>query len=242
MTLSISTPKVLVRSRLPIVCCLLIGLVAFLAASDLSASVLRQSPKAPSLPPPKVGLTRTSPAVVLEAGNLILGRTELVAFMSTDGLCVEVDHIPHRTRAGGCEFRPLPTDRSIFLSAQGYSKAVGEDGITELIGQVSPAARSIRVEYRRGHSWIRQKVLFGYLPAAVRPDAATVSPAWFATNLPGCVQGRNIRVRAFGIHHSYLGDARGLQQNFACRAGMGYKVRGGITYGALPTRNLGGDR
>lgn len=204
------------------------------AHSAASLNPRADSPRAPSLPPIEEG--RTSPPDVIAKGDTALGQTELVSFLSTDGLCIEVDHIPQRARAGGCAFIPLRTRQVVMTVGQGFSSLAGPQGITEVFGQVIPQARSVTIEYRHQKAWRKHRVLLGRLSKPLQRAAPTMSPLWFAADLPGCLQGNMIRLRAFGQHHAYLGSNTGLPQDFACRSGNGYKIRGAVTYGALPLK------
>jgi hypothetical protein len=218
--------------------CSLAGISLF--AVGISTAIFGGAPStteaaSPSLPPPQLGLIRTSPSELLAATRTVLGPTELVAFMTTDGLCVEVDHVRHRSRAGGCAFRPLPPHRAVTIAAQGFSLSAAPGGVTEIIGQVTSRARSVKLEYRGHRSWLRQKVLFGTLSTGLGTEARPLSPRWFSANLPGCLQGDQIRIRVYGQGHVYLGRGGGLPQRYACRSGNGYKAWGAITYGSLPS-------
>jgi hypothetical protein len=214
-------------------------LIAFLmriatsAAAELGASASSsRSPTLPSHPEIK----RTGPASLLDRGSTLLGATELVAFPSNYGLCVEVTHLPDRTRAGGCEFSSPYFRNKVAIFGQGYSATAGPEGTTEVFGHFAPGVRAVRVEFRHGTAWRRQPVLVGAVPTN-RSSAGGEGYAgtWFASDLPGCLQASRLRVRVYGKRGRYLGQARGLQQRAACKLGSGYSIRGAVTYGSLPT-------
>jgi hypothetical protein len=146
-------------------------------------------------------------------------------------LCVEVDHIPQRSRAGGCDFSPSSARATIVSVAWGFMSSPDTLGVTELIGRVSPKVTSVRVEYRLQGVWLRAAVLSGRL---IQRSGGDKRHGWFAADLRGCLEGLHVRLRAFNAHHRAIGSAAGMAQHAACREGSGYKVSGSITYGTLP--------
>lgn len=145
---------------------------------------------APTLPPvnfpPGSGARRLSKPARLARGDTFLGTTELVAFSSTLGLCVEVDHIQQRSRAGGCAFLPPRPARRIALIGEGYNSTAGGAGSTELFGEVALPATSVIVEYKSGTRWRRAGTLLGSLPPSLKTNRNASLPKWFATDIPGC--------------------------------------------------------
>lgn len=206
--------------------------IATAPAAGLDASA---SSPAPTLPAYH-GVSRTGPPLLLDRGKTPLGVSELVAFPSPHGLCVEVTHLPQRTRAGGCDFTSLSRRSNVAVIGQGYSATARPLGITEIFGQLAPGVRSVRVEFRRDGAWHRQAVLRGSLPThRSSANDESFSGSWFASDLPGCLEGSRLRIRVFGRGGHHLGQAQGLQQRAACQQGNGYTVRGALIYGALPT-------
>lgn len=189
----------------------------------------------PTLPPTHFprgyGVRRLGPPILIAAANNFLGRVELVGFPSSAGLCVEVDHIPQRSRAGGCDFTPSSMRAMIAPVAWGFTRSPGTPGITELIGRIGPKVISVRVEYQLQGVWHRAVVLSGRI---TQPPDGDQRHGWFAADMRGCLEGTHVRLRALGEHHNFIGSARGMSQHAACREGAGYKVGGSITYGTLP--------
>jgi hypothetical protein len=207
--------------------------IATAPAAELDASASGSAPTLPTYP----GVSRTGPPSLLARGNTLLGASELVAFASPHGLCVEVTHLSQRTRAGGCDLTSLPRRSNVAIVGQGYSATAGPQGITEIFGQLAPGVRSARVEFRRDGAWHRQAVLRGsLLTHRSSANDESVSGSWFASDLPGCLEGSQLRIRVFGRGGRHLGQAQGLQQHAACQQGSGYTVRGALIYGALPTQ------
>lgn len=181
---------------------------------------------------PGSGVRRTGPPVALAKASTILGPTNLVEFSSTLGPCVEVDHLPQRSRAGGCAFTPFPSGQSVRSVAIGYTDGVHAGGLTELFGQATPSVRSVNIDYRHAGAWHRTRVLLGRDSSRAKRRLPRVS--WFAADVPGCLEGSQIRIKAFDADHALLSTASALDQHAACQAGSGYKVRGALVYGALP--------
>lgn len=200
---------------------------------------LASSKRRPVLPattfPPGSGVRRVGSPELLASGDTILGPTQLVAFWSTSGLCVEIDHLTPQSRAGGCDFTPLPSNRQVRAVGAGYVSTPGKPGITEILGQVVPSARFVLIEYKQARATHRLRAIVGRLPANRRKDAGPSTLSWFGADMPGCLEGRNLRIRAFGPGKVLLGTALGLAQKAACKAGTGYKVRGSLTFGSLPS-------
>lgn len=176
----------------------------------------------------------TGPRVTLTTSRSILGLTKLVAFASSDGLCVEVDHPSLKSHAGACSFKSLPKHRQLLTASVGFSSGLGQSGVSELIGMAGLTVQSVQVSYvidaRRHHL----SVLVGELPHSILNRTDVPASRWFAFDAPGCLESHNIRMRAFGPHHSFLGSAKGLDQHAACQGGIGYKARATIIYGSLP--------
>jgi hypothetical protein len=185
--------------------------------------------------PANSGIRRLGRSFRLARKSTILGVTELVAFASTEGLCVELDHIPQRSRAGGCGFSPLSPRHSIKLGGQGYSSSPPSRGVTELFGQVPSSIRSVQIDFRQGTIWHRAPVLFGAVSPAITTKTREASTKWFATDVPGCLSSKQIRLQSFGPGRVSNGYAIALDQHAACESGEGYKVRGAVIYGALPS-------
>jgi hypothetical protein len=176
-----------------------------------------------------------SPRVTLTIFKSLLGPTKLVAFASSDGLCVEVDHPSLRSHAGACSFRPsLPGHRQLLAASIGFSAGLGQNGVSELIGMARPTVQLVQVSYvsdaRRRHL----SVPVGELPRSILKRTDAPASRWFAFDVPGCLESHNVRIRAFGPHHSFLGSAKGFDQHAACQAGIGYKARAAVIYGSLP--------
>ncbi len=209
-----------------------------LSACLLCSAVDAAHGDAPTLPPvkfpPGSGARRLSKPARLARGDTFLGTTELVAFSSTLGLCVEVDHIQQRSRAGGCAFLPPPPTKRVALIGEGYNSTAGHIGSTELFGEVASPTISVIVEYKANNRWRRIRTLLGSLPPSLSTIRKDSMPKWFATDIPGC-QERQVRIRALGTKQTTLGVAHGDEQRAACQAGSGYGIRGGFSYGALST-------
>lgn len=190
----------------------------------------------PTLPPTQFpsgyGVSRLGPPTLIAAANNFLGRVELVGFHSSAGLCVEVDHIPQRSRAGGCDFISSSMRATVVPVAWGFTRPPGTPGITELIGRTGPQVTSVRVEYQLHGVWHHAIALSGRLTQGTDGDQ---QHGWFAADMRGCLEGTHVRLRALGAHHNIIGSARGMSQHAACREGLGYKVSGSITYGTLPS-------
>jgi hypothetical protein len=181
------------------------------------------------------GIHLLGPRVALATFKSILGPAKLVAFASSDGLCVEVDHPSLKSHAGACSFKPpLPKHRQLLAASIGFSSGLGQNGVSELIGMAGPAVQFVQVSYvsdaRRRHL----SVPVGELPHSILRRTDVPASRWFAFDAPGCLESHNLRMRAFGSHHSFLGSAKGLDQHAACEAGIGYKARGTVIYGSLP--------
>lgn len=194
-----------------------------------TAAVLRPTNLANGL-----GIQPVGPRVALTTTETILGRTKLVAFASSAGLCVEIDHDALNSRAGGCSFRPLPAHRQIWVAAIGFSSGLGQEGVTEILGMAGPAVQSVQVSYASDARRRHLSVPVGELPRSIMKGTDIPSSRWFAIDASGCLESRDVRMRALGPHHSFLGSAKGLDQHAACQAGIGYKTRGALIYGSLP--------
>lgn len=180
------------------------------------------------------GIHPTGPRVALTASRSILGPTKLVAFASSDGLCVEVDHPSLKSHAGACSFKPLPKHRQLLAASIGFSSGLGQRGVSELIGMAGPTVQSVQVSYVSDARRQRLSVPVGELPHSILKRTDVPASRWFAFDAPGCLESHNVRMRAFGPHHSFLGSAKGFDQHAACQAGIGYKARGTVIYGSLP--------
>jgi len=181
-----------------------------------------------------VGIHPIGPRVTLIASKSILGQTKLIAFASTDGLCVEVEHISFKSHAGACSFKPLPKHRQLLTASVGFSAGVGRSGVTELVGMAGPTVQSVRASYASDTGQRQLSVPVGELPRSILKETRVPANRWFVMDLPGCLGSQDIRVYAFGPRHALLGSAKGLDQHAACQAGLGYKTRGALLYGSLP--------
>jgi hypothetical protein len=180
------------------------------------------------------GIHPIGPRATLIALKTILGPTKLVAFASTDGLCIEVDHISPKSHAGACLFRPLPRHDPLLTASIGFSSGLGQSGVTELVGMAGPTVQFVQVSYASNTGPRHLTVPVGELPHSIMRRTNAPAKRWFAINAPGCLESLDIRMDAFGPHHVFLGSAKGLDQRAACHAGLGYKTKGRIIYGSLP--------
>jgi hypothetical protein len=184
--------------------------------------------------PYRVGIHPIGPKATLIAFSSILGQTKLIAFASTDGLCVEVEHISFKSHAGACLFKPLPKHRQLFAASVGFSASPRQSGVTELVGMAGPTVQSVHVSYTSDAGQRHLSVPVSELPRSIMKRAEVPANRWFAMDLPGCLESRDIHMYAFGPRHAFLGSAEGLDQHAACQAGLGYKTRGAVLYGSLP--------
>lgn len=184
--------------------------------------------------PYRVGIHPIGPRATLVAVKSILGQTRLIAFVSTDGLCVEVEHISPKSRAGACSFKPLPKRRQLFAASVGFSAGLGQNGVTELVGMAGPTVQSVQVSYTSDAGQRHLSVPVGELPRSMMRRADVPANRWFAMDLPGCLESHDMHMLAFGPRHALLGSAKGLNQHAACQAGLGYKTKGEVLYGSLP--------
>lgn len=182
----------------------------------------------------RVGIHPIGPHAALTTFKSILGPTKLVAFASTDGLCVEVDHIAFKSRAGACSFRPLPEHRQLLAVSIGFSSGLGRSGVTELVGMAGPAVQFVQVSYANHAHQHFLSAPVGELPRSIMKRTGAPARRWFAINAPGCLESHDVRIRAVGPRHSFLGSAKGLDQHAACQAGLGYKAKASLIYGSLP--------
>lgn len=221
---------------------LLFGMLALLIPSDLHAATTHHSGTSgnkPTLPPahfpPGSGLVRRSSSEKLAEGVTLLGRTELVAFSTTLGLCVETDHIPQRSRAGGCDINPLSANQLAATVALGYSGAPGgRNGVTEILGQAKSVVNHIRVVFFTDGHRHRAPVLFSQIRGQLA-DVLHVQPiAFFAINLPTCVEGDSVRFQVFREGGHVVTIKPQFHQQAACAAGSGFSVSGSTTFGSLP--------
>lgn len=180
------------------------------------------------------GIHPTSRRMTLTTAETILGRTALIGFTSTNGLCVEVDHIYPKSHAGACSFKPLPLDRPLLGVSIGFSSGLGQSGVTELVGMAGPTVRFVQVSYASDTGRRHLSVPVGELPRSIVRRTKVPALRWFAIDAPGCLESDDLRMRAYGSHHSFLGSATGLDQYAACQEGIGYKSRGAVIYGSLP--------
>lgn len=228
-----------VRALVCIVTFMALGLLTAMAFSAFTQPKTAKASLRPSLPPttfpPSFGVQRIGRSELLASGETILGPTQLVAFWSTSGLCVELDHLNFQSRAGGCGFKALPPSRQVLAVGAGYTGTPGEIGLTEILGQANPSTRSVLIEYHYANTRHRVRAMVGGLPARMRKDNGPSSAMWFGANLRGCVGGSSVKIRVFGPHKRFLGEDQGITQGAACRAGAGYKVRGSVTFGSLPS-------
>jgi hypothetical protein len=198
-------------------------------------SAVADTGRKPSLPPThfpsESGVKRIGAPYVLSSADTLLGSTELVGFLSTIGICVEVDHIPQQSRAGGCNFTLSPSSSNVLPLGWGYTRALNNGrGVTEIFGRAGPKVRRVLVEYRLFGDWHRVRSMLGH---AFPKDQRSLS-GWFAADVPGCLGRHEVRLRALSRHHATLGTTPGLDQVAACNSGSGYKVRGSLVYGGLP--------
>jgi hypothetical protein len=213
----------------------IVGLTVFLVATQYIPLATGATSESATLPPTASSVARSSHSAILAKAKTILGPAELVAFISSQGLCVEVDHVPQGSHAGGCAFLPLSAHRQIAPSGEGYADGLKSAGVTEIFGQVGLAVRSVLVRYKLHGRWHRRGAMLGRLPAAIAHRAEPLALRWFAVDLPGCLEGGDVHLLAFSARHVFLGSADALSQHAACQAGGGYKIRGGLAYGSLPS-------
>jgi hypothetical protein len=196
--------------------------------------------QAPSLPSTHFSagshVRREGRSQLLAAGTTILGRTELVAFPSSLGLCIENDHIPQATRAGGCGSHFPVVLHPLALAAWGYSaSARATAGVTELTGLVIPTVTRVRVSFRINGRQYQARVLF----SRVHGTAARllhVSPVGiFSLDIPTCINGTQIRIEGFERSRRLFESTPRFQQRAACATGNGFVYRGVLSFGALPT-------
>ena len=213
------------------------GLSILIFAVMLNPSIA-QTESRPTLPatnfPSDAGIKRTSHSMLLGNRQTILGQTELVAFWSSAGLCVELDHPPHQSRAGGCAYTWLPPRRAVAIVGVGFSRTLGASGVTEIIGQASPSVARVIVEYEWAGETRPVRAKHGRLPIEARKNRGPSHVGWFGADIPGCSTRGNLRVVAYDFNNAPLGMAHGLSQDAACKSGIGYKARGALTFGSLP--------
>jgi hypothetical protein len=200
-----------------------------------SVSAVATMSRAASLPPISFpagsGVSRTSKPEVEASGRTFLGYTELLTFSSTMGKCVEVDHVPQRSRAGACGVVPVPSQRPLAITAEGYSNGPGKQGVSEIIGTTVGSASRVFVEYRL-ERWHRTIALLGMRSLGGSGEAG--QRRWFTSNIPGCQTRSTLRLRAVDQRGRRLGTVRGESQRAACREGEGYSGRAALLFGALP--------
>ena len=223
------------RQRIYIALLCSLGLLLAGTFMPALASALSRSPTLPPIHfPPKSGIRRNGQPTLLDRGNTFLGTTELVAFSSTLGLCIEIDHLRQRSRAGGCAFATVPAHRKVSVMGEGYNAQPGRAGVTEIFGEATASTQSILIEYQLDTHRHRTTALLGTLSHHIRATSNSALPIWFAADIPGCQERQHIHVLAFGPRHTLLGAAIGQPQRAACAAGSGYGVRGAVTFGMLP--------
>jgi len=196
--------------------------------------------KKPTLPPfqfsPDSHIQREGASQLLAASTTMLGRTELVAFPSSLGLCIENDHPRQRTRAGGCGVRQATGEHNIGIVAWGYSdKAGGPAGTTELIGQVTPSVTQLQAFFRVGGSQHRAPVLFSRVRGKLA-GLLHVSPfGVFSIDIPTCIEGSQLRLRGSDDSTRSFAISPRFSQRAACDSGNGFVFRGDLSFGNLPS-------
>lgn len=227
-----------VALRLAAITVLTVALAGVLPLGLTDSASADRKPALPAMTfPAGTGVQRTGSPELLASDDTVLGQSQLVAFWSTSGLCVEFDHLEPSTRAGGCGFGSLSAKTPIMPVAAGYSGDPGvgsTSGVTEILGQAVPSTQSVLIEYRRANIISRVRATVGRVPRQLRKSDGPSSASWFGANLRGCVGGRSVTIRAFDPKGILLGEANGLPQDAACKAGGGYKVRGSVVFGSLP--------
>lgn len=199
-----------------------------------SAPAQMSSQQLPAIERYLTGIHRIGPRATLTTFNSILGPTKLVAFASSDGLCVEVDHTSPKSYEGACSIRPLSKHRQLLVASIGFSSGLGQSGVSELMGMAGPAVEVVEVSYVSDTRMRHLSVPVGELPLSILKRTDVPASRWFAFDAPGCLESHNVRIRTFGSHHSFLGSATGLDQHAACKEGIGYKARATVIYGSLP--------
>jgi hypothetical protein len=227
------------RLALPVAFVLLIGLT--LAVNPINTLAdSNQSSVTPTLPPahfsPSSHLEPRSASFLLGRMNTYLGPTELVAFRANLGLCLEIDHIPPRSRAGGCLAAPIAMSSVFATIAWGYSSAAGRPGgTTELLLKAIPSLRGVRATFQTPGGWHRAPIIFAEIVAPTLTPLRVKPMDFVAVDLPGCIESPRVRLRALFAHHRSRVFAPEFHQRAACDSGSGYVFHGPVAYGALPS-------
>jgi hypothetical protein len=165
----------------------------------------------------------TSEAIVIGAGIGPIGRIEVVAQNSKNGLCVFIDHPDRGGSEGTCGAFTLPT--SIAVSQESFVGARRRrNALSTYSGFIQPTVSStIGVNSQRKKKGIRRKTAAGVtaVPASdILSRLHQDSPfAFFTVEFRGCLIDAKVRVRAFDASGTLLGTDQAFRPHFPTRIG-----------------------
>jgi len=157
--------------------------------------------------------------VVIGVGHHFNGRTEIVAYHSNLGLCIDLDRPSGGSGSCGGAPRP-PGGEAIFASSFEYSS--GRRGSSGVSGFVRPDVASVVIRFRRAGERERAKATLaqvnGELLDAVREERPF---GVFESLVRGCVKPKHFRAVAFDASGEVLGRSRSAGISHSCRGESG---------------------
>jgi hypothetical protein len=147
-----------------------------------------------------------SDPIVIGIGHHFNGRSEIVAFQSKVGLCIDVDR--RRSSSGTCGSRTLPR-RGAAIETTGYSYERAQHTASGISGALRPDVAEVRVRYRRNADAKEAMATVAQVDGTLLEAVKETRPfGFFEVAVRGCLQARRFRAAALDAAGNIIGRSR----------------------------------
>jgi hypothetical protein len=147
-----------------------------------------------------------SDPIVIGIGHHFNGRSEIVAFQSKLGLCIDVDR--RRSSSGTCGSRTLPR-RAAAIEATGYAYERAQHTASGISGALRPDVAEVRVRYRRNGNAKEATATVAQVDGTLLEAVKETRPfGFFEVAVRGCLQARRFRAAALDAAGNIIGRSR----------------------------------
>jgi hypothetical protein len=147
-----------------------------------------------------------SDPVVIGIGHYFNGRSEIVAFQSKFGLCIDVDR--RRSSFGTCGSRTLPR-RAAAIEATGWAYERAQHTTSGISGALRPDVAKVRVRYRRNGNPKEALATVAQVDGDLLDAVEETRPfGFFHVAVRGCVKARGFRAAALDAAGNIIGRSR----------------------------------
>jgi hypothetical protein len=147
-----------------------------------------------------------SDPIVIGIGHHFNGRSEIVAFQSKFGLCIDIDR--RRSSFGTCGSRTLPR-RAAAIEATGYAYERAQHTTSGISGALRPDVAEVRVRYRRNANAKEVTATVAQVDGTLLEAVKETRPfGFFEVAVRGCLQARRFRAAALDAAGNIIGRSR----------------------------------